>query len=153
MIEGHQDPDEDEDELLGYGDGPTFIDDGDILDRPELFYGQHVYGDIGSREGASTPELMMGGRVAEHGYAMYDEDGSPDGQLRGYPGMAGYPSPVDNYPDRRMINGEDWDQMLDNRPTSRYGHRPSSRHGYANDVELNGRPVSRHGFGTEYGYR
>jgi hypothetical protein len=143
MVEGHQE-DEDDEELMMYGDEPTFIDNGDILDRPDLFYGQHVYGDIGSREGASTPEMMMGGPGPE--YDVYDDDvmGSERGP------MGGYPSPVEAYSDGGMINGEDWDQVLDDRPASRYGQRPVSRHGYGGGgVEYDDRPVSRHG----YGYR
>ena len=149
MIEGNQEQDDEEDELLVYGDGPTFIDNGDLLDRSELFYGQHVYGDIGDREGASTPELMMGSPGPESGYPDYEEADVP----RGYPGMGGYPSPVESYADGGMINGQDWDQMLDTRPTSRYGQRPGSRHGYANEMEFDGRPVSRHSFKEDYDYR
>ena len=133
MVEGHQE-DEEDDDLLVYGDSPTFIDNGDILDRPELFYGQHVYGDIGDREGASTPELMIGGPDGGPDYDIYDEDVGPPGQ--GYPARGGYPSPVDAYPDEGMINGEDWDQVLNTRPTSRYGQRPVSRHGYTNGYTI-----------------
>ena len=145
MVEGRQE-DNDEDDLMMYADEPTFIDNGDILDRPDLFYGQHVYGDIGSREGASTPELMMRGAGPE--FEIYDDD--IPGNERGY--MSGYPSPVEAYSDGGMINGDDWDQVLDNRPVSRYGQRPISRHGYGG-VEYDDRPVSRHGYGEDYGYR
>ena len=144
MVEGRQDDEEDE-ELMMYADEPTFIDNGDILDRPDLFYGQHVYGDIASREEASTPEMMMGGPGPE--YDVYDDD-DVIGSDRGH--MGGYPSPVEVYSDGGMINGEDWDQVLDDRPVGRYGQRPASRHGYGGGgVEYHDRPVSRHG----YGYR
>lgn len=145
MVEGRQE-DNDDDELLMFADEPTFIDNGDILDRPDLFYGQHVYGDIGSREGASTPELMMRGPGPE--YEIYDDE--IPGNERGY--IAGYPSPVEAYSDGGMINGDDWDQVLDGRPVTRYGQRPASRHGYGG-VEYDDRPVSRHGYGEDYGYR
>ena len=146
MVEGRQE-DNDDDELLMFADEPTFIDNGDILDRPDLFYGQHVYGDIGSREGASTPELMMRGGPGPE-YEIYDDE--IPGNERGY--IAGYPSPVEAYSDGGMINGDDWDQVLDGRPATRYGQRPVSRHGYGG-VEYDDRPVSRHGYGEDYGYR
>ncbi|XP_046844229.1 kinesin-associated protein 3-like isoform X2 [Xenia sp. Carnegie-2017] len=146
MLEGHHDDDDDV-ELMMYPDEPTFIDNSDILDRPDLFYGQHVYGDIANRESTSTPEMTT--RGPELGYDIYDDDVIVD--ERDFVGA--YPtSPVETYSDGIAINGEEWDQMLNTRPSSRYGQLPVNRHGYVG-MEYNNRPASRHGYFQEYGYR
>ena len=146
MLEGHHDDDDDV-ELMMYPDEPTFIDNSDILDRPDLFYGQHVYGDIANRESTSTPEMTT--RGPELGYDIYDDDVIVD--ERDFVGA--YPtSPVETYSDGIAINGEEWDQMLNTRPNSRYGQLPVNRQSYV-AMEYNNRPASRHGYFQEYGYR
>ena len=141
----------DENDAL-YGDDGPFMD-GDLLDRPDLFYGQPGYDDpvtLMSRDGATTPEFIIND---QGDYGMYNGEGypgegygmRPDGQsvdpytmakyaAQGYASQ-GYPG--QQYPPYMADENEegDWGHLIDEREPGEYGvaagqeARPSSRYG------------------------
>lgn len=169
MIENRIQMDEDEGFMYAGDDEAPYLD-GDLLDRPELFYGHPGYDDpvtLMSREGATTPDFM-GGEPGE--YLMYNDPSDPYGSAdRRY--MNSYM--MQQYQDQEFLDKnsgypgqddgiEDWGRLIGEpgqgeiaRPSSRYGERPVSPR-YGDDLyedrntDMYGRPLSR---SMPYGYR
>ena len=170
MIENRVQMDEDEGFMYAGDDEAPYLD-GDLLDRPELFYGHPGYDDpvtLMSREGAATPDFM-GAEPGE--YLMYDDPNDPYGgadrrymnsyMLQQYPEQDfqhknnGYPSQDEAIDDWDRLIGEPAQDEVAARPSSRYGGRPASPR-YDDDpyedrnTDMYGRPVTR---SMPYGYR
>ena len=162
----------DENDAL-YGDDAPFMD-GDLLDRPDLFYGQPGYDDpvtLMSRDGATTPDFMIND---QGGYGMYNGEGYSEayGQSLEPYAMAKYPSqgyaregyPGQQYPSHLVDENNDWGHLIDEpipgefgvsvghgaRPSSRFGRPPVDEYGrpYAVNPE---EEIYRPGYGPRPG--